>query len=89
MKDMTKPTEMISERMTIALCVYSLLFMRFAIRVQPQNMLLFACHATNEAAQLYQLQRKYGGIDLFSKGAENGSDGIRGLADALDAPEGK
>lgn len=53
--------------MTIALCVYSLLFMRFAIKVQPQNLLLFACHATNETAQLYQLQRVYGGVDLFYK----------------------
>lgn len=40
--------------MTLALCVYSLLFMRFAVRVQPRNMLLFSCHATNEVAQLVQ-----------------------------------
>lgn len=53
--------------MTIALCLYSALFMRFALRVQPLNMLLFVCHATNETAQLYQLQRVYGGIDLFYK----------------------
>lgn len=33
------------------------MFMRFAWRVQPQNMLLFACHVTNEAAQLVQLGR--------------------------------
>lgn len=53
--------------MTIALCIYSALFMRFALKVQPQNLLLFACHVTNETAQLYQLQRVYGGIDLFYK----------------------
>lgn len=53
--------------MTVALCVYSLLFMRFAWRVQPRNMLLFACHATNETVQVYQLQRKYGGVDFFYK----------------------
>jgi len=40
--------------MTLALCVYSLLFMRFAVKVQPRNMLLFSCHATNEVAQLVQ-----------------------------------
>lgn len=67
MKDFRKPPEMISERMTLALCVYSLLFMRFALRVEPRNLLLFSCHITNEAAQCYQLQRKYGGVDFFYK----------------------
>lgn len=28
--------------------------MRFALAVQPRNYLLFACHATNEVAQLTQ-----------------------------------
>jgi mitochondrial pyruvate carrier 1 len=65
LKDMSKPPELVSERMTVALMVYSVLFMRFALRVQPQNYLLFFCHLTNETAQTYQLQRKYGGIDLF------------------------
>lgn len=39
--------------------------MRFAIRVQPRNMLLFACHFTNEGAQLIQLYRclKYNYVD--------------------------
>lgn len=40
--------------MTLALCTYSALFMRFALAVQPKNYLLFACHATNEVAQLTQ-----------------------------------
>ena len=40
-----------------ALCIYSALFMRFAIRVRPQNSLLFACHFANETAQLIQLGR--------------------------------
>jgi len=40
-----------------ALCVYSALFMRFAWKVQPRNMLLFACHFSNEALQLLQLAR--------------------------------
>lgn len=31
--------------------------MRFAWKVQPRNMLLFACHATNEVAQVVQLVR--------------------------------
>jgi hypothetical protein len=40
------------------LCVYSMLFMRFAYMVQPRNWLLFACHASNETVQLTQLGRK-------------------------------
>ncbi|OAD04358.1 hypothetical protein MUCCIDRAFT_161108 [Mucor lusitanicus CBS 277.49] len=50
----------------VALCIYSGLFMRFALAVKPVNYLLFACHATNEAAQLTQGYRflqynKFGG----------------------------
>ena len=41
-------------RVLAALCCYSLTFMRFAYKVQPRNWLLFACHATNEVAQLIQ-----------------------------------
>uniref|UniRef100_M4BBJ9 Mitochondrial pyruvate carrier n=1 Tax=Hyaloperonospora arabidopsidis (strain Emoy2) TaxID=559515 RepID=M4BBJ9_HYAAE len=57
MADMRKPASVISINMTSALSVYSLIFMRFAWMVQPRNYLLLACHASNEAAQLYQLQR--------------------------------
>ncbi|KAM3853850.1 mitochondrial pyruvate carrier 1 [Vipera latastei] len=52
--DMKKSPEIISGRMTFALCCYSLTFMRFAYKVQPRNWLLFACHFTNELAQLTQ-----------------------------------
>ncbi|KAM9665314.1 mitochondrial pyruvate carrier 1 isoform 1-T1 [Trichechus inunguis] len=52
--DMKKSPEIISGRMTFALCCYSLTFMRFAYKVQPRNWLLFACHATNEVAQIIQ-----------------------------------
>jgi Mitochondrial pyruvate carriers len=41
------------------MCVYSLLFMRFAWEVKPRNYLLFACHMSNETVQLYQLSRWY------------------------------
>lgn len=37
--------------MTTALMLYSMVFMRFAWKVQPRNMLLFACHITNFTAQ--------------------------------------
>ena len=38
----------------LALSLYSLIFMRFAWKVQPRNLLLLACHMTNECAQLTQ-----------------------------------
>lgn len=37
-----------------ALVLYSCVFMRFAWKVQPRNMLLFACHLTNASAQSIQ-----------------------------------
>ncbi|KAI8379088.1 mitochondrial pyruvate carrier [Radiomyces spectabilis] len=52
--DFKKDPSLISGNMTLALCLYSGLFMRFAIAVKPQNYLLFACHFTNEIAQLTQ-----------------------------------
>ena len=52
--DTKKSPEFISGKMTAALSIYSILFMRFAWMVQPRNYLLFACHGANEAAQLTQ-----------------------------------
>ncbi|KOB76520.1 putative mitochondrial pyruvate carrier 1-like protein, partial [Operophtera brumata] len=52
--DTRKDPSFISGKMTFALSLYSLCFMRFAWKVQPRNMLLFACHFTNECAQLTQ-----------------------------------
>ncbi|XP_053659055.1 mitochondrial pyruvate carrier 1 [Anopheles marshallii] len=49
--DLKKDPKIISGTMTAALCLYSLVFMRFAWKVQPRNMLLFACHITNFTAQ--------------------------------------
>lgn len=37
--------------------IYSAMFMRFALKVQPRNMLLFACHFTNEGCQIVQFGR--------------------------------
>lgn len=54
LSDIRKDPQFISGKMTLALCLYSLMFMRFAWKVQPQNMLLFACHFTNECAQITQ-----------------------------------
>jgi len=40
-----------------AMCVYSVLFMRFAWMIQPRNYILLACHFSNEAVQLNQMRR--------------------------------
>ncbi|EER11748.1 hypothetical protein Pmar_PMAR004978, partial [Perkinsus marinus ATCC 50983] len=53
----TQGPDMISIPMTGTLCVYSLLFMRFAYMVQPRNYLLLSCHIFNEGVQLIQLGR--------------------------------
>ncbi|KIJ21768.1 hypothetical protein PAXINDRAFT_159790 [Paxillus involutus ATCC 200175] len=55
--DLSKDEEVISGSMTTALASYSMVFMRFAWRVQPRNYLLFACHATNATAQSIQEAR--------------------------------
>lgn len=55
--DMQKSPEFISPNMTCALSLYSLLFMRFAWKVQPRNYLLMAVHAVNETCQLTQAVR--------------------------------
>jgi len=52
--DLKKNEEVISGSMTTALACYSMVFMRFAWRVQPRNYLLFACHVTNATAQIVQ-----------------------------------
>ncbi|KAM9660257.1 mitochondrial pyruvate carrier 1-like [Trichechus inunguis] len=50
--DVKKSTEIISDLMTVAVCCYSLTFMRFAYKVQLWNQLPFVCHVTNEVVQL-------------------------------------
>lgn len=51
--------------------IYSATFMRFAVKVRPANPLLFACHFTNEFAQLLQGYRYldyYQYVIIFSIG---------------------
>ncbi|KAJ0177989.1 hypothetical protein K1T71_006862 [Dendrolimus kikuchii] len=52
--DTRKDPSFISGKMTLALTLYSLMFMRFAWRVNPRNLLLLSCHFANECAQLVQ-----------------------------------
>ena len=49
-----------SASLSTALVLYSCVFMRFAWKVQPRNMLLFACHLTNASAQSIQGTRFIG-----------------------------
>jgi mitochondrial pyruvate carrier 2 len=49
----------VSSTMTVALSVYSALFMRFAWVVKPRNYILLSCHVFNESMQLTQLYRRY------------------------------
>ncbi|KAJ6610180.1 Mitochondrial pyruvate carrier 1 [Pseudolycoriella hygida] len=57
LSDVRKDPKFISGKMTLALCLYSAVFMRFAWKVQPRNLLLFACHITNFTAQGVQGSR--------------------------------
>ncbi|XP_043285879.1 mitochondrial pyruvate carrier 1 [Venturia canescens] len=52
--DINRDPKFISGKMTLALCLYSAMFMRFSLKVQPRNLLLFGCHFVNEGAQLTQ-----------------------------------
>jgi len=92
--DLRKDEEVISGTMTTALACYSMVFMRFAWRVQPRNYLLFACHATNASAQLVQDARfvnywHFGGRDKklgVTGEAVEGVEGVKGkVTEAIEA----
>ncbi|KAK4450894.1 UPF0041-domain-containing protein [Podospora aff. communis PSN243] len=52
--DTQKSPELISGKMTGALTIYALTFMRYSLAVTPKNYLLFACHCVNAGAQTTQ-----------------------------------
>ncbi|CCK70580.1 pyruvate transporter MPC1 KNAG_0E03210 [Huiozyma naganishii CBS 8797] len=52
--DLKKDPSLISGPMTLALVVYSGVFMKYAMAVTPKNYLLLGCHIINETAQLGQ-----------------------------------
>ncbi|KAF2168992.1 hypothetical protein M409DRAFT_21003 [Zasmidium cellare ATCC 36951] len=96
--DTQKDPEIISGRMTAALCGYSAVFMRYAMAVTPQNYLLFGCHLVNFTAQSTQAYRfvnywYMGGREKTLEGkakeglavAENTVEGIAGQAQELAA----
>ncbi|KAG9101887.1 pyruvate transporter mpc1 [Ceratobasidium sp. 370] len=76
LSDLRKDEEVISGTMTTALAAYSMVFMRFAWRVQPRNYLLFACHATNATAQLVQDARFVNYWHLGGRDAKLGKVGV-------------
>lgn len=49
-----KPADTISGPMTLALTVYSAIFMKYSLAITPKNYLLLGCHIINEFAQLGQ-----------------------------------
>ncbi|WFD18610.1 pyruvate transporter mpc1 [Malassezia caprae] len=75
LSDLKKDETLISSTMTPTLFLYSCVFMRFALRVQPRNMLLFACHLTNATAQgvqclrLLRYKHEHGELGPLSKKA--------------------
>ncbi|EOY02718.1 Uncharacterized protein TCM_017110 isoform 1 [Theobroma cacao] len=75
--DTKKPPEMISGNMTAVMCGYSALFMRFAWMVQPRNLHLLVCHASNETVQLYQLSRWIKAQEYFLKKEEAETQGSK------------
>ncbi|KAL0951215.1 hypothetical protein HGRIS_007938 [Hohenbuehelia grisea] len=85
--DLQKDEEVISGTMTTALACYSMVFMRFAWRVQPRNYLLFACHATNATAQSIQDVRF---VNYWYNGGREKKLGITGeLKDDVSKVKGK
>ncbi|KAJ7357352.1 hypothetical protein DFH08DRAFT_851724 [Mycena albidolilacea] len=83
--DLRKDEEYISGTMTTALMSYSLVFMRFAWRVQPRNYLLFACHFTNATAQSIQEARF---VDYWYRGGREKKLGVA-IEDVADKATGK
>ncbi|KAJ9645111.1 pyruvate transporter mpc1 [Coniosporium tulheliwenetii] len=82
--DTQKDPEIISGRMTLALCAYSATFARYALAVTPRNWLLFGCHVVNFSAQATQGYRylnywNFGGREKVAEA--RAKEGLRKLED--------
>jgi mitochondrial pyruvate carrier 1 len=80
----------ISGNMTAALTIYSAVFMRYSLAVQPKNYLLFLCHFINEGSQLTQGYRylnyhRWGGKEKMEaeKLAEAAKEGAAQVKDQV------
>ncbi|KAM3086630.1 hypothetical protein ACMFMG_000756 [Clarireedia jacksonii] len=94
--DTQKSPELISGKMTLALCIYSATFMRYALAVTPMNPLLFLCHFVNEGAQLTQGYRwmqynKWGGKEEMMKNSalESVKEGVQEAVKKAERAVGK
>ena len=56
--DRNRPAENISKDFQVAMCLFSMVFMRMAWMVKPRNYQLFFMHLTNEGLQLNLLARR-------------------------------
>ncbi|CAD2221184.1 Mitochondrial pyruvate carriers, putative [Angomonas deanei] len=54
----SRPYSDIDPIMTMTLCLYSAIFVRWSIAITPANYPLFACHVTNSTIQFATLVRK-------------------------------
>ncbi|ESZ98894.1 UPF0041 domain-containing protein [Sclerotinia borealis F-4128] len=84
--DTQKSPDLISGKMTAALCVYSATFMRYSLAVTPLNPLLFLCHFVNEGAQLTQGYRwmqyhQWGGKEAETK--QKIGTGVEGVKESV------
>jgi len=82
--DTQKDPEIISGTMTATLVMYSAVFSRYALAVQPKNWLLFGCHVINCSAQVTQGYRylnywNFGGREAQLKAREMAAD-VKGTA---------
>ncbi|KAF8622473.1 hypothetical protein AX15_006989 [Amanita polypyramis BW_CC] len=84
--DLRKDEEFISGTMTTALACYSMVFMRFAWRVQPRNYLLFACHFTNTTTQVLNDIRF---VNYWHFGGREKKLGFQSLSDSTAGKGGK
>ncbi|EME79985.1 uncharacterized protein MYCFIDRAFT_211926 [Pseudocercospora fijiensis CIRAD86] len=83
--DTQKDPDFISGRMTLALCGYSGVFMRYSLAVSPKNYLLFGCHLVNFSAQVTQGYRFVNYWYMGGKEKALESKAKEGLGQAKDA----
>ncbi|KAK0385548.1 hypothetical protein NLU13_6727 [Sarocladium strictum] len=93
--DSFKSPDLISGKMTGALCIYAITFARYSVAVTPPNYLLLACHVINGGAQFTQMFRfvnynYMGGREKLAVQAEKAKDVVQDKAkDAVQAVKEK
>ena len=77
--DYNRKPEHINARFQSTMVIYSTLFMRFAIMVNPQNMFLFSCHFFN-----FWLQGRLLAVRLHWNYVEGGLPSIEAMGENLE-----